>query len=89
MLAQNPEDRPTAEEALGKIQQIENDEFNDLMDNHSKEWLAEEVIRLRRLMQKTGTHSGILSPKKKVTEQKLSPNKKHVKLKETSTASAI
>jgi len=89
MLAGNPNDRPTAEEALRDIQEIENDAFKDLVNNHSKEWLAEEVLRLRSLIQNKEDHSGILSPKKKVKEQKVSPIKKREKSISTSSASAI
>lgn len=47
LIAHNPDDRPTAEEALSLIRECESFEFNDLMKN-SKEWLVEEVIRLRK-----------------------------------------
>jgi len=66
LLAHNPEDRPTAEEALSLVRECESFEFNDLMKN-SKEWLAEEVIRLRKRIASCQRSKG----KKKKLEEKV------------------
>jgi len=56
LLAHNPDDRPSAKEALAIVKQCENLEFNDLMKN-SKEWLAGEIMRLRERIKNLNGHS--------------------------------